>query len=166
MTKYEYPEGKSFQDFGCRTEDCDCTRIDNCRHVEEFIVPLEDQCTDRCQYKAINTLAMDVFENVEVKQSRIAYPEMGLFAKRSFQALEPIMIYAGEVLTDEEKYQRAEQLLQKGFTTNYMAQFSSLSAFGKPIYVDCSHAGNMAGMANSCNANNNAVLNQVCHSTE
>lgn len=82
----------------------------------------------------------------------------GLRAKKRFEKDEPIILYAGQYLTEAEKDEEKERQLVNGWKTNYMTE---ISTSGGNMYIDCFEFGNRGGLANCLNNKNNSILQKV-----
>ena len=107
------------------------------------------KCNDECRMQRVYSLPEEGPDNVYCSKSDLGNGIKGLRAGKTFHDGEPIVIYAGDILTTDDLSERREQLKKQGFLTNYQVALGDASTeLQKPVYIDCSLRGSIAGMAN------------------
>lgn len=160
--------------FRCQ-ESCDCNTND-CYNHKRGIICLGDKCTsisNHCSMQSYIGLEGTEFENVEIREEKgtVGSKMRGLYARRPFEDGQPIMLYAGDVLTKAEmrgKQTERSFLEPCPILTNYVIQMDiEANPYddedeSRTFYIDPYEKGNCGGLANSLNGNNNCHLRKVC----
>lgn len=146
-------------------ESCDCN-TNSCENHRLGIVCQGDKCSkpgNHCAMQWYNGMKFCERENVEIRTatSAIGIRIRGLYARKSFSDGQPIIIYAGKVLTIDEavKVREQRQKHDPPITMNYQVEMRVTDNL--VFIIDPYERGNCAGMANSLNGRNNCDLRKV-----
>jgi hypothetical protein len=103
-------------------------------------------------------------ENVKVRTFTYdrSFKIRGLCANKDFEVGQPVMLYAGQILTEEEKCAARREYRKAGCKNNYMMEL--VSDHKKSFYIDCTRRGNLAGLANCRHGKNNLTSEAVRNS--
>lgn len=146
----------------CRLN-CTCDS-DSCPKFKRRILCPPGSCHSACKAQKLSSRVAD-FDETNVECCTIKYgktPIRGLRAKKRIKDNKIILIYAGEVLSYDEAMARQKHYKDNDFQVNYQCVVDNAKNKGKvSFFIDCSQAGNTAGLANCINNLNNAVLRPV-----
>lgn len=141
----------------CPSDECTCESDECPKWTIRYACP-PGSCNPSCRMAEVYSLTNE--DKVECCINK--YGIRGLRATKFIEPDEPVIIYAGEVLTFKQSVERMAHYKDVGFKDNYQAlNRDGWNTDAADFYVDCTQAGNIAGLANSLTRANNCTFKTV-----